>query len=1157
MLKLKNPRVILALVFFCTAILQFPIRASSEPIEPGWSIQNNHSNIGISHDGAETILSFQAGYDWATGELAQLQNKLVALQDNSYVFKFKADDLTGGWIPFALSWSASPNGIINTNGLIFNVTNNNLEIRNVGTTVANVSLNVMEYHSIRVWYSGSTVYVSVDGNQAASFVNANLSSQLSDAIAYQTGLTLSAGGGANTGIRFNIDTTNNGWTLQNSHGNVALIDNGSETVIHFGSSYNWGVGELAKLENKLMPDGENAFAFQLRAVNLTGGWIPVGLSWSASAGGVLNTNGLILNIINGYLEVRNLGTLVASIPINVTEYHSIRVWYSGSTIYVSADGNQVSFANANLAEQLSSAISNHTGLTLSVGGGQNTSVAINTDMTNNGWTTQNPAGRLGITDDGGLTTIRFGNNYNWGTGELAKLDNKVLPQSGNKFTFMFKVNDLTGGWLPFGLSWSAAPGGVLYTNGVVFNATNSNLEIRNAGTIVANVPMNVAEYHYISVWYGTGNVVNVSVDGILAASYTSADMVSQMQGAVSLNTGLTLSAGGGAANSITFGLQEDQVLTYNVSDFAGSSDWDKLNNALNALASCSRTAKAASQRIEFQLNLENRQYRMDQTLTIIDANHITIKGNGASLIFTKTVSAFYMNNSSEIAIANLSIDYDPLVFTQGVVQSVSGNQVTVKIDVGYRSDLAFLNNTSGNDGLIWSNIHDRATGGALAGSQHSYAYSTNAVNVGSGQIRLTKVFSPDSGARQPMVGDVISLFHRGPGAFIVTNCADMHLSGVNLYGSPGFGFSETGGKGGSVYTNVKVVPGQKPVGAAYARLRSANADGAHFGNVEIGPKLDHCEITHCGDDGVNVQGFFFYVLERNGNQLVVSPKWDTPLQVGETIEGYQGSGYSSAGTAKIIAFSSENNPAYTNAILAAYAHCDPSISSNTLIYRITLDKPLNLSAGDHITSLNRVGSGAVIQNSTFAYNRARGVVVKGHNILIENNTFISNTHPAIVAAADMYWCESGFVQDVVIRHNNISNSAICSNMIRDAEDQIGSILVSIAPTTEVTGFYNCTNNRNILIEDNTITNSQVYGIFAINCDGIQIRNNSITNAFMNGAGNVGAYYGIAPKSGIFVGKSANVAVTGNTVKASSVVTQAVEIHSTCFGSLTNTGNLLN
>ena len=99
--------------------------------------------------------------------------------------------------------------------------------------------------------------------------------------------------------------------------------------------------------------------------------------------------------------------------------------------------------------------------------------------------------------------------------------------------------------------------------------------------------------------------------------------------------------------------------------------------------------------------------------------------------------------------------------------------------------------------------------------------------------------------------------------------------------------------------------------------------------------------------------------------------------------------------------------------------------------------------------------------------------------------------------------------------------------------------------------YEC---KNILIEKNTITDCQVYGIFTSNCNGITIQSNIISNPFVNGIGNVGASYGLTPNSGIFVGMSKNITVTGNTVAGGGRISQAVEIYSNCSGAINNSNN---
>ncbi|MBE6904439.1 MAG: right-handed parallel beta-helix repeat-containing protein [Ruminococcaceae bacterium] len=596
-----------------------------------------------------------------------------------------------------------------------------------------------------------------------------------------------------------------------------------------------------------------------------------------------------------------------------------------------------------------------------------------------------------------------------------------------------------------------------------------------------------------------------------------------------------------------------ETVVVNISEFEEyGDDTTVLSEALSTVSMKSSAAIMKGENKKFILKLKNKTYKLSSTLKFT-GNNIEIDGNGASLVFTKTTVAMSIRDGVNLTVRNLTIDYDPLVFTQGVVTGISGDRVTVKIDAGYRSDASFLNNKSGNDGNIWSNIHNAQTGAVLENTPHSYAFN-NAVEKGNGVIEIRRIFGEENGGRALSVGDHISLFHRGPGTITVSNCNSTSFIDVSLYASPGFALNESSGEGNMYLKNFKVVPGPKPKGATAERLRSSNGDATHFGNVKKGPTFDNCKITHCGDDCINIQGFFFHVLQVNGNKLTVSPKWETPLKVGETVEGYKDDGYVSTGTAKITAFEEKRDSAWRSKIIAAYKNYDQSLADDTLIYIITLDKNLGVQAGDHITSLDRIGSGAVVKNSYFGLNRARGIVVKGSNILIENNTFESTTHPAIVAHADILWCESGFPTNVTIRNNKINASAISSNMILDGKvDQIGAILVNVAPPNNVSGFYKCMQNKNILIENNTIKNSRVFGIAVMNCDGITIKNNIIENPFCNGTGKVGQLYGITPSSAIFVGMSKNITVTGNTVTGNKI-SKAVEIHSTCTGSIKESGN---
>lgn len=123
-------------------------------------------------------------------------------------------------------------------------------------------------------------------------------------------------------------------------------------------------------------------------------------------------------------------------------------------------------------------------------------------------------------------------------------------------------------------------------------------------------------------------------------------------------------------------------------------------------------------------------------------------------------------------------------------------------------------------------------------------------------------------------------------------------------------------------------------------------------------------------------------------------------------------------------------------------------------------------------------------------------------------------------------------------------------------DMIGSICIGVTPPGNITGsFYNSKQNKNILIEGNTITNSNVYGIVATNCNGITIRKNNLKNVFQNGIGTIGQRFGITPQSAILVANSDNVTVNDNSVSGGQAP-QAVELYH-CSNVKANTNNTKN
>lgn len=599
--------------------------------------------------------------------------------------------------------------------------------------------------------------------------------------------------------------------------------------------------------------------------------------------------------------------------------------------------------------------------------------------------------------------------------------------------------------------------------------------------------------------------------------------------------------------------------TISIAEYTGyDTDHARLTAACTDLQMKSQAAALSGTPVTYKLLLEKgKTYRLENYLALRGANNVIIDGNGSTLVYTDMVMSWSIENCTNVTFQNLSIDYDPLPFTQGVVTAINGNRYTVEIDEGYRKDVEFLNRTGGYDNLLWVNVRSRSDGSVVRGTPSSIAFEKNVKSLGGNLLEFTFNFSSDSSNRGLKVGDVITINERTVWSVYITGSSNTTFRDVNLYASPAWGIYETSSEGGTVLDNVQIAPGPKPAGATQNRLMSTNCDGAHFVHVKKGPTITDSRITNMGDDCINIHGVFLSVISCTGNTLLVSPKANTLPKTGDTIEGYSGKDFLSVGTAKITDVQVSNEPGLESVIRSLYDDYDKSVTDFTLVYRLTLDKPLSLKQGDHVTDLDRIGSGAVVKNTTIGLNRARGILIGGHDVILENNTILNTTHSGIVLHAEMWWNDGPFPVNVTVKNNTVRGACLASDMITDGSNsKPGAIFVGVYPPDGVSGFSASRQIKGVTIEGNTIADSQTYGIFVENVADVTTRNNTITNPFISGFGQVGQFFSITPDAGIFVAAADSVVLEGNTVqKGNASLKQAVQIHSSAKIKQ-NTGNTL-
>jgi hypothetical protein len=214
--------------------------------------------------------------------------------------------------------------------------------------------------------------------------------------------------------------------------------------------------------------------------------------------------------------------------------------------------------------------------------------------------------------------------------------------------------------------------------------------------------------------------------------------------------------------------------------------------ALAAISKSAADASHAGRPAHIVLNLDkNAVYRIKRPLLLKQLSGFELNGNGAQLVNTTLDSTLLISSSSHITIRDLSIDYDPLPFTQGTLSGFdhAALQIMVKVDPGYPDDPAFLATIT--DGFF--RVMDRHTRALKAGAR-DFLSPSRVERVGEKLIKVHLQWSANDvfPSQLPIaVGDVVALNNGYAHAIVVDNSASTTFSELRLLASPAWGYWKT------------------------------------------------------------------------------------------------------------------------------------------------------------------------------------------------------------------------------------------------------------------------------------------------------------------------------------------------------------------------------
>ncbi len=500
-------------------------------------------------------------------------------------------------------------------------------------------------------------------------------------------------------------------------------------------------------------------------------------------------------------------------------------------------------------------------------------------------------------------------------------------------------------------------------------------------------------------------------------------------------------------------------------------------------------------------------------LRLKDVSNLEIDATDVKVVARGLSSALQIRNSHNIQVRGLTIDYDPLPFTQGTIvdQADNGSWVDVEIHAGYPTP----NDPTTNRILI----HDAETGLLKPGSRPRSADAIEALGGDRYRIDFGRAHRDSSS-----VGDSITIRRetRVPFAVQLEQSTHVTLQSVNIQASPHIGVNSRDGSNHQLI-DVQIAPGPQPLLAEHPRLRSINGTGIRSINDAVGPRIERVTIESSADDGVNIQGEYGLVAEATKtNQVTVVMKRDLVFQVGNRIRFYHEADHTIVERV-VTAIAPADIPATELAELRA-AHL-PRLQAGGryhTAFTLTFDEPVQLTAGDFASNPGRSGSGYAVLESTVRNTPSVGLRLRGSAGLVDANRVEHTFRPAILVAAEPEtWGEADFSRDLTISNNQI----VAANLAKPLRKhpQAGALTITTDANWSANG------HRNLTIRDNRFEEVVGVNLQITHASQVQVTGNRFIQPHQQ-AGGHGDLTGIDPTSVVWLDQVDTVHFEGNQVE---------------------------
>ena len=463
-------------------------------------------------------------------------------------------------------------------------------------------------------------------------------------------------------------------------------------------------------------------------------------------------------------------------------------------------------------------------------------------------------------------------------------------------------------------------------------------------------------------------------------------------------------------------------------------------------------------------------------LTLANATNVVVDGNGCHiLIRNPRIGFLHLQSCSNVIVKGITVDYDPLPFTQGVVTRNLETDPTadgLESAIEFRPDIGYPTPTNANyldhAPERWGTIMNTNYPGRGADNRHTIYIYTNVTNTTDPGVFKVQMPNPTS-VKTIKAGDFWCMVSRWNGSSVYSIANSYQITFLNLtnYAGSAANFEATSTPlVNEIGCHVEIGP--LPAGATNGRIKSSNADGGYFGNPRIGPWVENCVFTGLSDDVANAYTAPFvitnappyatntfllglYNIATNGGPPDVVPEYD--LRAGDQLDFFN---------------------ALTGAIF------DQATITNVSLPYVSVDHPVvGIVNGPYQTNTlvynNSLNTSAVYLNNQFSNSRIHGIYCRANNMLIAHNTISGMGLSAISGfpALDLTSPNSFTPTNVIIMDNVLSD---CSY----SYESINNLIPDQEPAFALVELHQTRYNSDYV--------SNTFGIF-----GIRILNNAFLN----------------------------------------------------------------